>query len=156
MTAVAERTREVRAEVAERRAVTAAVAPLPVADRFELAADEPRKPKASDVERWLREGTAAIYGPKFIVPRWTVKQNALAKRLLDDYGAELVKKAVDHYCQTWQDRVKQSRGRITGAPTISLLWAMREVVFAEAQVGPKVEPRNTDEYRKDDSPDSGW
>ncbi len=157
MAATAERTREVRVEQEAKREERKAAAPIAVAPLV-LAPEDARKAHtAADVERWLRDGTIALYGPKFVVPRWTVKQRTLAKNLLLAYGEDLVEKAVTHYCQSWIARVSKSRGRITGAPTISLLWAMREVVFAEVQVGPKVEPKNADEYRQDDgSPDSGW
>lgn len=145
-----------RAEQEAKRDERKAAAPI-AAEPLVLDAEEPRRAcNAADVERWLREGTVALYGPKFVVPRWTVKQRTLAKNLLLAYGEELVERAVEYYCQTWRDRVNKSRGRITGAPTINLLWAMREVVFAEVQVGPKVEPKNADEYRQDGSPDSGW
>ena len=154
--ATAERTREVRAEVGAKREERRVAAPI-VVEPLVLDAEDARKAyTAADVERWLRDGTIALYGAKFVVPRWTVKQRTLAKNLLLAYGEDLVERSVEHYCQTWKDRVSKSRGRITGAPTISLLWAMREVVFAEVQVGPKVEPKNADEYRQDGSPDSGW
>jgi hypothetical protein len=114
---------------------------------------------STDVERWFRMGLSDLFGPKYIVPKWTVKQRKLAKDLLGIYGRELTKLAVEYYCSNWNEMVNQSRGRLSGAPTVNLFWSMRERLFAEVQNGKTVivAPKNRDEFRSDDgSPESGW
>ena len=155
---------KVAAKAAETKAVKVEVEAARVAKRLvvvpvqSIASERGKQVKASSVERWFKEELLELFGPDFIVPKWTVKQNALAKRLLSDYGSELTEAAVRQFCKGWRDLVKGSRGRISGSPTISLLWSMRERIYAEVQNGKKtVLPVNSDEYRDDDgSPDAGW
>lgn len=155
---------KVAAKAAETKAVKVEVEAARVAKRLvvvpvqSIASERVKQVKASSVERWFKEELLELFGPDFIVPKWTVKQNALAKRLLSDYGSELTEAAVRQFCKGWRDLVKGSRGRISGSPTISLLWSMRERIYAEVQNGKKtVLPVNSDEYRDDDgSPDAGW
>lgn len=146
----AEQTKQVRAEVEakrEERKATQSVAREPV-----------NKITSTQVEKWFAEGVRGIYGPSFVIARWTVAQRTLAKRLLDEYGADLVEKAIISHCKGWEAMVKRSRGRLVGAPTLGLFWSMRETVFAEVQVGKRqVAAKNSDEYTDDDgSPDAGW
>ena len=153
--AKAAETKAVKVEVEAKRVVMRRE-PAPM----QLIAPERVHPvKASSVEQWFKEELKELYGADFIVPKWTVKQNTLAKRLLTDYGSDLTEAAVRQFCKGWRDLVKGSRGRISGSPTISLLWSMRERVFADVQNGKKSAalPVNSDEYRADDgSPDEGW
>lgn len=114
---------------------------------------------STNVEQWFRDGVWALYGKKFIIPSWTVKQRTLAKRLLTAYGPELTKDAVDLLCSGWRSMVSKSRGRLSGAPTVNLLWGMRERVYADVQNKGKEEgrPENSDEYHEDDGGnDVGW
>ena len=166
---MAENTQQVRAEVEAKREERKAQQPFtrrPPAPVLTLVPDEPveSKPKrasksvtASAVEAWFKSGVSELFGPTFIVPKWTVKQKTLAKWLLEQYGPELTQAGVVYFCDNWNNLVKSSRGRLSGAPTVNLLWAMRERIFADVQSGKKqVDPANKDEFRKDDSPDSGW
>jgi hypothetical protein len=155
---------KVAARAAETKAVKVEVEAARSARRVVLvpaqsiASEVVKQVKASSVERWFKEELSELFGADFIVPKWTVKQNTLAKRLLTDYGSDLTEAAVRQFCKGWRDLVKGSRGRISGSPTISLLWSMRERIYAEVQNGKKmVLPVNSDEYRDDDgSPDAGW
>lgn len=162
---VAENTRQVRAEVEVKREERKVEPfsrrpPAPVLTLVPVEAEKvvrKRAVTASTVEDWFKGGLTVLFGPSFIVPKWTVKQKTLAKWLLDQYGAELTESGVSYFCENWQNFVKSSRGRLSGAPTVNLLWAMRERIFADVQSGNKqVDPANKDEFRKDDSPDSGW
>lgn len=149
----------------ERKAVQEPFTRRPPAPVLTLVPDEQvEKPKrvgksvnASAVEDWFRYGLSALFGQTFIVPKWTVKQKTLAKWMLEQYGPELTQAGVVYFCDNWNNLVRSSRGRLSGAPTVNLLWAMRERIFADVQSGKKqVDPANKDEFRKDDSPDSGW
>lgn len=125
-----------------------------------------KKPNSKDVEKWFREGIWSLFGRKFIVPAWPAScgQRALSLKLLENYGTDLTKRAVMLFCQTWDQRVRESGGRLSGAPTVNLLWAMRERVFAEVQTQdrkPEADTRpggrDSDEFREDDSgPGLGW
>lgn len=130
-------------------------------EEYEAATYRSRKRvSATHVEAWFRESLFDLYGRKFVIPKWTMKQKTLAKRLLEAYGGDLVREAVDHFFKTWDNMVANSKGKLTGAPTVSLLWGMRERVFADVQnKGRKagVARKDTDEFREDgDSPDVGW
>ncbi len=156
--AQAEATRQVRAEVEvkreERKATQSVAQPLVL----EPSAPKAKPVTATQVEAWFKAGLQELYGPAFVVSRWTVKEKSLAKRLLEDYGSDLVEKAVKSYCQDWDKLVKRSRGRLNGAPTFGLFWAMRNEIFGSVQVGKRqVAAKNSDEYTDDDgSPDAGW
>ena len=114
---------------------------------------------STHVEAWFREGVVGIYGRNFVIPKWTVKQRKLAKMLLETYGESLVKNAVVHFCKTWDTMVRDSRGRLSGAPTVNLLWGMRERVFADVQNKDRkiVARKDSDEFKGDEgAPDVGW
>jgi hypothetical protein len=155
--AQAEVTRQVKAEVEakrEERKVTQSVAQPLV---LEPTAPKPKAVTATQVEAWFKEGLCELYGPTFIVAKWTLKDKALGKRLLSEYGADLVQKAIKSYCQDWDQLVKRSRGRLNGTPTLGLFWAMRNEIFGSVQVGKRqVAAKNSDEYTDDGSPDAGW
>jgi hypothetical protein len=123
---------------------------------------EPRKRRinSTDVERWFLSGIRSLYGDKFIIPKWSVKQRTLAKKLIDIYGPELVEKAVRYLCGNWDSIVEKSRGSLSGAPTVNLLWGMKERVFADVQAPRKPgkgSRRDADEYSdEEDAPTVGW
>lgn len=130
----------------------------------------PKKVNSVDVEKWMRQGIYDLYGKRFIIPRWNVKQRTLAKKLLQIYGADLTEKAVKYYCDDWANLVQRSKGKIYGAPTINLLWGMRETIFAQVQnaelmnrqnstlADEKQSKVNSDEYNaeNDKSKGLGW
>jgi hypothetical protein len=93
----------------------------------------------------------------------------LARKLLDAYDGELVRKAIFYMCDNWEEMVKSSAGRLSGMPTIELLWSIRDRIFPDAERGvpytsyvnkeAKGHPRrNADEYREpeDDAVGHGW
>lgn len=155
---VRQKTAEAKVEVKERRAK----AREQKAEKFSLDVQEQEKPKkvvnSRNVKQWFDDGLLRLYGPQFIVPkRWTVPQQALAKRMLEDYGEDLVEKAVGYFCDSWQETVRKSRGRIGGCPSVNLLWAMRDIVFTEAQTGKTASAKDSDEYAGDKGlPKIGW
>lgn len=154
---VQDKTKQVKVEVTEKRAKAKAKAP--VVD-FKKAVVKVKPINSLDVEQWFRDGIWELYGRKFIIPSWTVKQKTLAKRLLTAYGPELTQSAVAMLCSGWNDMKRKSRGRLSGAPTINLLWGMRERVYADVQnvgVEDDQSPENSDEYREGDGgSDIGW
>jgi len=125
-----------------------------------------RGPNSKDVEQWFREGIWALFGRKFLLPAWPAScgQRSLSLKLLENYGPDLTKRTIMLFCQSWDRIVRESGGRLSGAPTVNLLWAMRERIFAEAQTqdrkpdaAPKSRGRDSDEFREDDSgPSLGW
>jgi hypothetical protein len=126
-----------------------------------IAPKPPKPVNATDVERWMREGILELYGDSFIIAKWTVKQKTLAKKLLSIYGAKMTETAVRMYCKEWPEMVANSNGRVKGQPTINLLWALKDRVFAEVQGADafhtKISKKNSDEFVEDDgTPDIGW
>ena len=120
---------------------------------------------STEVKLWFREGLEELYGGKLTIPPdkvwWTVKEKNVANRLLEAYGEELVKKTVAYFCEHWMKIVSRSRGRISGRPDIKLLWAMRERIFADAELGVVPEQgkklsRDSDEYEEGKPIGIGW
>ena len=123
------------------------------------------KPKNSTfVEAIFKEELLALYGAGYFVPRWTVKERTLAMRLLKDYGEELTEKAVRFFVKDWPNLVARSRGKVKGAPNVAFMWGARHMVFGEVQGGaincakadPKVDKKNSDEYKESNDSDIGW
>ena len=91
-----------------------------------------RPPNATDVRKWMVRGiekhikTGVVYGP------WHARENKLAKTLLEDYGPELVKAAVEYLCENWLSHFVAKKGK-TGLPGIGFLWAWRESIFGRVQ-----------------------
>ncbi len=151
-------TKNVHVEVTEKRAKKKRK-PL------ELTPTVPKvKPiNSTQVEEWFTEELRELYGVAFIIPRWTVPQKTLAKRLLNTYGPELVRQAVGYLAKHWKMMVKQSKGGLSGVPTVNLLWGMRERVFGEVQgidnrPAMEARPENSDEWRPGGDRDGkiGW
>jgi len=101
---------------------------------------------SKEVRGWFDEALAEKYGEAFIVPTWTVHQMKLAKDLLKVYGAELVRKAVEFFVKSWDAIEAGSGGKLTGAPSINLLFGMRERIFGDVQRG-KAPLKFTDKRR---------
>jgi len=101
---------------------------------------------------------------------WVWRQRDCANRLLKRYGAEVVKETVAWFCDNWQALKDASDGRLTGSPSINLLWASRERYFADAKAGVKpMKPKKRRPRKKrkhmvgeydaesaSKSPDAGW
>ena len=139
----------------------------PVASEARVSPEAPRKgANSKDVEKWIREALWEAFGRKFIIPAWpqSCHQRVLSKMLLAAYGEDMTKRAIVLFCQTWDQKVAESGGRLAGVPTINLIWGMRERIFAEVQmqgrkvVTAKVGGRDSDEFRGDQAvgPGLGW
>jgi hypothetical protein len=140
---------------------------------LEVGQDKPKLVNSVQVEDWFRDGLKLLYGGKLELPQrgkwWTVGERRNAKRLLDMYGADLVRKAVLHLCATWPQRVEASEGRLAGIPSIGYLVVAKNTVFAEAQGlvavpqrgkakgSKRKQSKDSDEYRPPETPiDVGW
>lgn len=66
---------------------------------------------------------------------WTWAEKNCAQRLLEHYGEDVVKKTVEWFCNNWQGMVDESDGRLSGAPSVKLLWASRDRIFVDAKLG---------------------
>jgi hypothetical protein len=66
---------------------------------------------------------------------WTWREKKCAERLLKRYGADVVEATVIWFVANWQAMKAGSRGRLTGAPTVNLLWTSRERIFPDAKIG---------------------
>ena len=84
-----ERTQQTKVEVEEKRAsrkVTAKkAAPQKMGQVKVNGTVVRRKVNATAVEGWFKDGIRQLYGEKFVIPYWTVKQKTLAKKLLSIY-----------------------------------------------------------------------
>jgi hypothetical protein len=66
---------------------------------------------------------------------WTWAEKNCAQRLLDHYGENVVRETVEWFCDNWQGMVDESNGRLSGAPSVKLLWASRDRIFVDAKLG---------------------
>ena len=103
-----------------------------------------------DVKEWFDVRTRSIYGDDITIGPWTLAQRKLAKTLLDTYGSDLVRRAVDWVFDHWNEIQRSSRSRVGGGPTINVLWGYRESVFLSIQSKRDdmlCDPKNSDEFR---------
>jgi len=92
---------------------------------------------AHTVRDWFREGRSRLFASGFVTANgyiesgWGIKESTLAKKLLLEYGDELVKKAVDCLCDEWPTY------SFDGLPGINLLYSIRARIFDKVQVKKK-------------------
>lgn len=70
---------------------------------------------------------------------WTWREKGCAERLLKLYGPEVVEKVVKWFVKNWQAMKDRSDGKLTGAPTVNLLWVSRERIVPDAIAGVEIE-----------------
>lgn len=105
----------------------------------------PRRVNWFDVQTWMREAMDRNNPDWLVVKKenwtergqtwWTWAEKNCAERLLEHYGADVVKNTIDWYCDNWQAMVDSSRGSLSGAPSIKLLFSSRDRMFADAKLG---------------------
>ncbi len=129
----------------------------PILEPEESKQKEKRKIDSTHVREWFVVGVRTMRNnSSWAIGRWTVKERKLAINLLDDYGADLVEKAVAHFCSTWHERIKRG-APLYGDPNVNLLWGMRNQIFPEVQA-PSDRPKpakNSDEYNEKSDKGSG-
>jgi len=125
---------------------------------------------STDVQNWFREGIVLHVDSNTTIPPnnlwWGGRERKNAVMLLEAYDGELVRKAVLWLCEYWSEMVKSSGGRLSGLPTVGLLWVIRDRVFPLAEKGEAFKPyspaksvlsRDVDEYYEDAMSDGdGW
>ena len=98
------------------------------------------------VQDWLISGILRNNRKWFVVKKdgewkeneqtwWVWGEKNCAERLLKHYGAEVVEKTVAWFCDNWQAMIDASDGRLSGAPSVKLLWVSRDRIFADAELG---------------------
>ena len=152
-----QRTLETREEVRAKRASRR----RPQAQPDEVFERPKRPANSTTVYGWLKGELKAKYGQGFIIPDWSVKQKTLAKKILNTYGEDLTKEAVEHFVSNWDGYVEGSRGRLKGVPNINLFYGMREMVFGEVQTKhiKKTKTKDSDEHSDEsaeNAPNVGW
>ena len=149
---------------AETQASTMTVSPLalvlePPPPHKPKRVRKPRAPAPTVVlENKMIDAIKATFGDGVITKKWSVKERALAKRLLDAYSLEMTEQVIEQFVSEWPNMMRQSRGRLYGLPTINFLWATQDRFFGAAQLGqnPSVNPANIDEYQGVDDGDDDW
>ena len=93
-------------------------------------APEKVKPmNSSDVRRWFEEAREEHWPDLPVLPPWTTKDQVNAKRLLEVYKAETLRRMV---FQVWRNR--EAYG-VTGVPGPGLVWAMQSRLYGEVISG---------------------
>lgn len=122
-------------------------------------AKKPRAPAATVVlENKMIAAIKATFGDGVVTKKWSVKERALAKRLLESYSLEMTEQVIEQFVAEWPNMMRQSRGRLYGLPTINFLWATQDRFFGAAQLGqnPSANPANIDEYQGVEDEDDDW
>ncbi len=121
----------------------------------------PKPVNSTDVREWFQSGVNALYQREIKLANWGARERALAKKLLDEYGVDLTRQAVEYFVGNWKQIAQ--RGKFRGLPTVNLMFAMRDTIFGEVQLGGKTygareERLNVDEHdaTKVEDTDVGW
>jgi len=96
------------------------------------------------VEGWFNKALIKRHGDDDYIPvRWGRREQGMANKLLKEYGDELLHRAIDLFVSKWSEIVDYSHGRLSGEPTINLLFSkhMRAQIFGELQGNAKVRSR---------------
>ena len=130
--------------------------------------DEPEEPvpdglKPRQIERKWHE----VFTRKFHVmtATWGVKEFSLLKKLVENFGAELVVQVIEHVIEHWEEYVE--RFGLEGYPGIAFVWGYRATIFPEIQSGKRFDGGkrtakakiNEAEYSEEDDDDletPGW
>lgn len=87
-----------------------------------------RVPNSTDVERWFKEAMTDHFSDVYVAS-FLIKDQALCKKLLKEYGADVVQRGIAEAVATWGDRPTVRDGFHPAAPTIVLIWKIREEIF---------------------------
>lgn len=97
------------------------------------------------VQRWFVKGIRKNNPDWLVVDKgevsekkqtwWGIEEITCANKLLKHYGAEIVEKTVEWFCDNWQGIMDNSNGRLSGAPNVRLLWVSRDIFFVDAKLG---------------------
>ena len=69
--------------------------------------------------------------------------------MLKHYGSDVLNRTIKWFVENWQAMKDRSEGKLTGSPTVTLLWVSRERIFADAEAGfPIRPPKKTSSKRK--------
>lgn len=88
------------------------------------------------VEGWFNAALLKRQGDDEYIPvKWGRREQGMANTLLKEYGDELLHRAIDLFVAKWGEIVDYSHGRLSGEPTINLLYSkrMRAQIFGELQ-----------------------
>jgi|GEM_PF-3428224 len=97
--------------------------------------------KIGQVRSWFYEGvTQRTRGVITVPPEnkfWTGADYGIAKHMIEAYEEEyeLIRDAIFLLCDSWDDMVKDSKGRLYGLPTMKFLWSNHSSLFAAVQRG---------------------
>lgn len=152
-------TKEVRKEVKTKRERRRAKN-RSIAQEFGFPSEVPTPKKkrinAKTVEGWFK-GYKREYLGISNHGKWTVKQLTLGKRLLKEYGDDDVKEAVKYMCEKWDQILANTS--LNGVPNVSLLWGMRESIFAYVETGKdffKQNKTDIDEFVEEGDNEMSW
>lgn len=134
-------------------------APKPKPTPKPRAKRPPKQPAPTvALEAVMIEAIKGVFGEQVITKKWAAKERALAKKLIDNYGAEMTSTVVSRFVAEWPNMVRQSRGRLYGLPTLNFLWATQDRFFGAAQLNQQIgaKPGNVDEYQAIEENDDDW
>lgn len=111
----------------------------PEVPTFALEPEGPKKKRplnSTDVMEWFRAALLRLYGAQAAVPEgnkwWTQRERKHALVLLQKWGPDRLRKAIDYFVDSWPQRVALNQGLTTGMPGLRLFVAMGDQIFGEA------------------------
>lgn len=130
--------RQRRQQRLERREHATESARVRKAERFSTSEG---KANARHAELWFKQGIADNFGSDILISAWDVKELTLAKKLIVEFGADLVKTAIKNLCTDWEVIYRSKFKNTTGLPTIAWLYSMRNMVFSDLQLRQRSEEK---------------
>ena len=120
------------------------------------AKKQKERPVAALHDEWA-VAMRGLLGSGVIIPKWAGEDWALAKKLIGDLGFDTSVDVVRHFIETWEAR----RRRKDALPGMKLCWTIRQRLLGELQgtlraPKSKAEQLMRGEYRKSNSPKTGW
>jgi len=85
---------------------------------------------------------------------WETKHTLAVQKMLDTYGVEVTKKALEAVCREWESRY-QVLCKATGNPNVCILWGFRDTIFAEIETGRHLDPGRRQNRLRDDEYQEG-
>ena len=86
--------------------------------------------------------------------KWQVKDTAAVNNMLDTYGIEVTKEALEVVCREWESRY-QALFKVTGNPNVCILWGFRDTIFPEIETGRHLDPGRQKNRLRDDEYQEG-
>lgn len=105
-------------------------------------AKKDKKPNAYTVKVILQEKMKRKWGDKYILT-WSAKEASLAKKMIDEFGWEMVEKLVSVFVERWEEISFND-----AVPCFAILYSIRAKLYSFVKNGSIVKNKDKAEYRE--------